>query len=559
MRRTTSVTEAAECSTAEWSADIPEAGEYAVYVSYRSLPESAEDACYTVRHLGGESRFAVNQTMGGGTWIYLGTFPFAAGRDAARVVLSNLSSQAGRVVTADAVKIGGGMGSLWPARCATRCGVRTDAMPRSRAAIRAFCEGARYWLQWAGFGEEVHSPRCGTDDYKGRLHVARALWVNALAGGSERLPEAPGLGISGRYGAGVPLRCRRARDGDETIGTLGIFYTRENGGPLRGRRRPLPLARPYGPGDDPDRARRAPHVRARMAPPRTVRSSYYEARVPGACRPCCSNCSRTQNFADMRYGSDPRFRFVVSRAVYKGILRYLGDQYGVPYVVQPLPVADFSACLVGEDSVRLARRPEADTLEPTARPKGLCGLRAHRRRRLRRRTPGRRHVVHAARGAGTPLRLRVTAVNDGGESFPGETLSVCPYARGPRMRAGGERFRPGKRPARRAHRLAGRLPPRRRRRRGVGHRHNVCRAHSGSSIPLRRTRPDERCALGACGGDYAAETFCGNTFDYPRCTAAPLPRQGGPTARLRRAPYARRRGPRRSTMRSTSCWASSAR
>ncbi len=108
VRRTTSVTEAAECSTAEWSADIPEAGEYAVYVSYRSLPESAEDARYTVRHLGGESRFAVNQTMGGGTWIYLGTFPFAAGRHAARVVLSNLSSHAGRVVTADAVKIGGG-------------------------------------------------------------------------------------------------------------------------------------------------------------------------------------------------------------------------------------------------------------------------------------------------------------------------------------------------------------------------------------------------------------------------------------------------------------------
>ena len=26
-----------------------------------------------------------------------------------------------------------------------------------------------------------------------------------------------------------------------------------------------------------------------------------------------------QNFADMRYGSDPRFKFLVSRAIYKGI------------------------------------------------------------------------------------------------------------------------------------------------------------------------------------------------------------------------------------------------
>lgn len=67
-------------SRAEWSADLPASGEYAVYVSYKTVERSSEDALYTVRHLGGESRFAVNQTMGGGTWIYLGTFRFAAGQ-----------------------------------------------------------------------------------------------------------------------------------------------------------------------------------------------------------------------------------------------------------------------------------------------------------------------------------------------------------------------------------------------------------------------------------------------------------------------------------------------
>ena len=75
---------------AVWQADIPERGEYAVYVSYESTPESADDAHYTVRHLGGETSFAVNQTMGGGTWIYLGRFPFAAGRQEV-VTLSNRS------------------------------------------------------------------------------------------------------------------------------------------------------------------------------------------------------------------------------------------------------------------------------------------------------------------------------------------------------------------------------------------------------------------------------------------------------------------------------------
>ena len=95
-------------SRAEWSADLPASGEYAVYVSYKTVERSSEDALYTVRHLGGESRFAVNQTMGGGTWIYLGTFRFAAGQNPALVTLSNRSSKKNRVVTADAVKIGGG-------------------------------------------------------------------------------------------------------------------------------------------------------------------------------------------------------------------------------------------------------------------------------------------------------------------------------------------------------------------------------------------------------------------------------------------------------------------
>src|SRR5699024_1284431 len=65
--------------------------------------------------------------------------------------------------------------------------------------------------------------------------------------------------------------------------------------------------------------------------------SYYEARVPCAPSAILELLSH-RNFADMRYGSDPRFRFVVSRAVYKAILRHLAAQYDRPYVVQPLPV-----------------------------------------------------------------------------------------------------------------------------------------------------------------------------------------------------------------------------
>ena len=128
-------------SRAEWSADLPASGEYAVYVSYKTVERSSEDALYTVRHLGGESRFAVNQTMGGGTWIYLGTFRFAAGQNPALVTLSNRSSKKNRVVTADAVKIGGGMGNVARTPAAEFRTQDTDYFCEPSGYPR-FCEGA---------------------------------------------------------------------------------------------------------------------------------------------------------------------------------------------------------------------------------------------------------------------------------------------------------------------------------------------------------------------------------------------------------------------------------
>ena len=67
-------------TTVEWIPEIPTSGQYGVYVSYQTLPNSADDALYTVYHKGGETQFNVNQQRGGGTWIYLGTFGFDAGK-----------------------------------------------------------------------------------------------------------------------------------------------------------------------------------------------------------------------------------------------------------------------------------------------------------------------------------------------------------------------------------------------------------------------------------------------------------------------------------------------
>ncbi len=98
-------------TSATWRPKIPERGEYAVYVSYKSLPESTSAALYTVSHLGGKSSFVVNQKIGGGTWVYLGTFEFAEGSEGYVSLTSRTPDgyryEKGKVVTADAVKFGG--------------------------------------------------------------------------------------------------------------------------------------------------------------------------------------------------------------------------------------------------------------------------------------------------------------------------------------------------------------------------------------------------------------------------------------------------------------------
>ena len=70
----------------------------------------------------------------------------------------------------------------------------------------------------------------------------------------------------------------------------------------------------------------------------------------------------------MRYGIDPRFRFTVSRAIYKGMLQFLCSQYRMDYIVQPLPVDHMALRMIGENEIELSWKAVNDPLEPTAAP-----------------------------------------------------------------------------------------------------------------------------------------------------------------------------------------------
>ena len=155
-RSAATVTGERATATALWGATIPAAGRYGIYVSYRTLDDSADDAHYTVLHAGGRSEFAVNQRMGGGMWVFLGEFDLPAGSIDSIVMLDNRSSRSGRRITADAVKIGGGMGNIARVVDPEK---RSDDMEyiAETSGYPRFCEGARYWLQWSGFPEDVYT------------------------------------------------------------------------------------------------------------------------------------------------------------------------------------------------------------------------------------------------------------------------------------------------------------------------------------------------------------------------------------------------------------------
>ncbi|WP_307756665.1 xanthan lyase, partial [uncultured Alistipes sp.] len=506
-RRVRTVTGGAE-SSAVWSADIPQAGEYAVYVSYDSTPESADDAQYTVHHLGGDFNYSVNQTMGGGTWIYLGRFAFASGAQDV-VTLSNRSHKAGRIVSADAVKIGGGYGNIARTPCDSlrlpdvEYREETSGYPR-------FCEGARYWLQWAGFDEKVYTPKENKDDYKDD-YMSRAHWVNALMGGSERLRDSVGLGIpvdmalAFHSDAGVRLN-------DDIIGTLGIYCTKENkgrfaGGADRYRSRDLTdIVMTQIVGDirntyEPDWTRRGLWNRA-----------YYEARVPSAPTMLLELLSH-QNFADMRYGSDPRFKFMVSRAIYKGILRYISSQYQLPYVIQPLPVEALATEFADGGNVKISWSPVMDPLEASAAPTGYV---VYTRIDDGGFDNGRyvdKPVLITAQEPDKLYSYKVTAVNEGGESFPSEVAAACRVSdeKGRVLVVNG------------FDRISAPLSMRRDSLAGfynsidagVPDKQDISFIGEQYVFDMSMAKCDvDSIALGACYSDFETEVVGGNTFDY---------------------------------------------
>lgn len=396
-------------AVAEWIPDIPETGEYAVYVSYKTVEGSTQFAHYRVYHAGGVTDFTVNQTIGGGTWVYLGTFRFDKGVNSyGMVALSNVCDDDG-VVTADAVRFGGGMGNIMR-------GGEVSGRPR-------YLEGARYYAQWAGMPDSIYNGYDGYNDYADDINT-RSKMTNYLSGGSAYNPGQAGCKVPFELSLGIHSDAG-VQPCNKFVGTLGI-YTTDKGEKLLGDGRSRYTSRDL---TDMTLTNVTSDLSALLGRKWRRRSmfnkNYSETRIPRVPSMILEMFSH-QNPADLQYAMNPNFKFDISRAVYKSILQFLALQHGTKYTVQPLPVTHFSAEFGRQrNEIVLRWHPQEDRLEKSAKPE--------------------QYIVYMRIGSGSfdngtlvngttysvqiepdiVYSFKVTAVNKGGESMDSEILAVC--------------------------------------------------------------------------------------------------------------------------------------
>ncbi len=383
--------------TANWTLTVPADGRYALYAWIPAAANRAPDARYTVRHAGGTSEVRLDQRLQPSTWRYLGTFPFRAGT--ATVTLSNLSGTAGAYVVADALRLGGGLFD-------DLRGIETTA---SQPPNRPWWESCTfYYSQWMGldpddwasqnwndFNDVVARPMYARWRYSGL--AADAIYIswhtngwNGTVRGTESYihdgstyPVTPGSAdlqravhtelihdIRAGWDAGWVDRGRRSRN----LGELRLLW---DGNP----------------------ANRLPGVLVEIA--------YHD------------------NPEDAAALKEPRFNQLAARAIYQGIVHYFEGKDGVDLVELPEPPTHLYAQNLGGGAVRIAWQPS-----PTDGV-GLVGDPA---------TAYRLYLSEDGFGWGEPIAVQgtsitlsdlpqgavryfyVTAINDGGESFPTEVL-----------------------------------------------------------------------------------------------------------------------------------------
>lgn len=397
---------------------------------------------------------------------------------------------------------------IWPR---PRIGKDSLATTIGRSGLPRWMEGARYWLEDQGYPEWIWNtyrfqPKAEeSDHYKDDLR-SRGNWVNYVNDSVRKLDLAVAL-----HSDGLDL------PGDSALmGTLCLYtdfndkkeYTLRDG-------RSRMLCRHLG---DFIQTQMVEDMRQTLCPnwPRRElrQANYCETRypdVPTVILEILSHKSR----ADMEYGLNPEVHFVLSRAIYKGILRYLAFTDGKDpntCIIQPLPVWRLSVAQA-DTCWQVRWEDKADPREPTAKAEAYEVWIRENEGTWRDTTVSTPSLTLPA-VAGVQYDFRVVAFNSGGKSRPSETVSAFRandstavsvlivnafrQVRGPKWfidstYAG---ITPGTYPV----------------------FDGVERAWLGEQMDFNKRSQwvdDDNCGYGMCHSTYLGQTLIGNTYDYP--------------------------------------------
>lgn len=500
---------------AQWVPNIPVPGKYAVYVTYPTVQNSVPDARYLVYHKGGVTEFHVNQSIGGSTWVYLGTFEFDPGEhDYCKVALTNESDYVG-VVCADAVKFGGGMGNVLPCSASYTSHMEDTLEVRDYtytqtgylSGLPRWAEAAKYSAFWYGMPHRLHSNGFDNDEYKNDIWC-RSQAVNELSGGSIYNPENTGRGVP--FELNMAFHTDAGYEKSGFVGSLGIYMTDYNEG-LTGSGMDRYVSRDLSSSILTNLERDLKKYNWKVR--KLWNRDYGEARSPLSPAIILEMLSH-QNFLDMKKAYDPQFKFDFCRSVYKSIVKFLATVHDRQYVIQPLPVENFAVQIDEvQSTATLSWQPIDDPLEPSASPTEYIIY-------TRRGTAGFDNGM-TVKGTSYTMPLekgelysfKVCALNKGGESFPSETLAayISPNSHGKILilnafvrLEGPESINTGKEQGFRLD-----IDP------GVPYGAFTGFCGKQKVFDTRYAGMEGSSALGNCGSELEGKIFMGNTFDYP--------------------------------------------
>ena len=408
---------ATETATATYTPNIPVAGYYPVYCWTRAGSDRG-DQLYRIRHTGGESQLRIPHHMVGNGWIYLGEYYFNAGSNSANgaVIISNLrGTVTGTYTFADAIRFGNGMGSV-------DRGAGPSGYPREE-------ENCRYWIQsnlgqgqlttlyegsgtdeqdsWSAPGKmcaEMNREQSGSL-YK-RIHIS--FHSNAGSGSSR--------GVEGLITSNNTLnQAELARLCGQTVNDEMVGL----GSP--------PLEIPW--------YNRGTNITYAPAPPAgygEISDNYFNSEMDATIIEVAYH-DNTNDAALMR---DAKVRDAIGRAAMHAVVKYMNEFDSVPLIYLPEPPANPRASGGTNGSITLAWDS----------PVSVAGSGAPTNYFIYRSTNGygfgnaisvgnvTNYTITNLPGA-MDYYFRITAANEGGESFSSEVVGcrTPTYAASPRI------------------------------------------------------------------------------------------------------------------------------